>query len=365
MGASEETYELWHVPIDARTAQRKGQPRRLTKWAGYSSGFVSVSTDGKRIVTTKGYSQSDVYVAELEASGQRLKPERRLTLDTRSDWPTGWTKDGKEILFFSDRSGTFNVFKQGESAQTAELIVQGKEDVRAPQISPDGQLLLYMVWPDVKEPRPVRIMSASRTGGLAHAVLEAGGPFATGVTFSAAGEQDPQMKGQRSFPDFRCPTSTTASCVLAEADQDEVVFTFFDPVQGRQVEAARVPATPARFYWNLSPDGSRVAYGEFRSEVTDHITVLWLNDRTAREVPLSGWTTLNSVSWSADGKNLFATTSRREGSDLLRVTLDGKVNLLREEKGRWFANPVPSPDRRFLAFGVRTTDSNVWLIETK
>jgi hypothetical protein len=49
----------------------------------------------------------------------------------------------------------------------------------------------------------------------------------------------------------------------------------------------------------------------------------------------------------------------------LRVTLDGKVNLLREEKGRWFANPVPSPDRRFLAFGVRTTDSNVWLIETK
>jgi serine/threonine protein kinase len=365
MGASEETYELWQVPIDPTTAQRRGQPRRLTKWIGYSSGFVSVSTNGKRIVTTKGYSQSDVYVAELEASGQRLKPERRLTLDTRSDWPTGWTKDGKQILFFSDRSGTFNLFKQTETAQTAELIVQGKEDVRAPQVSPDGQLLLYMLWPDVKQPRPVRIMRAAPAGGPAQAVLEASGPFATGVTFSATGEQDPQMKGQRSFPDFRCPSSTTASCVLAEADQDEVVFTFFEPAHGRQMEAARVPATPARFYWNLSPDGSRVAYGEFRSEATDRITILSLNDRTAREVPLSGWTALNSVSWDADGRYLFATTSRRGGSDLLRVSLDGKVILLREEKGRWFANPVPSPDRRLLAFGVQTTDSNVWLIETK
>ena len=34
--------------------------------------------------------------------------------------------------------GDINVFKQNESASVAELVVSGKEDTRAPQISPDG-----------------------------------------------------------------------------------------------------------------------------------------------------------------------------------------------------------------------------------
>jgi eukaryotic-like serine/threonine-protein kinase len=364
VGASEEAYELWQLPIDAKTAQRIGEPVRLTRWFGYSPGLVSVSADGKRIITTKGRAQSDVYVAELEANGQRLKPERRLTLDTSSDWPAGWTKEG-EVLFFSDRNGVFNIFKQKESVQTANLAVPGREDARAPQISPDGMWLLYMVWSDPKQAKPARIMRAPQSGALAETVLEANGTFAAGITFSATGEQDPHTKGQRSFPDFRCPSSEAASCVLAEADHGEVLFTFFDPVSGRRGEAARVSTTPAKFFWDVSPDGSRLAYAEFQSGTNDHITILSLKDRTTREVTLKEWTSLNSLSWSADGLNLFVTTSRREGGDLLRVTLNGDVKLLRQETGRWFANPRPSPDGRLLAFGVTTTDSNVWLIETK
>jgi Tol biopolymer transport system component len=128
---------------------------------------------------------------------------------------------------------------------------------------------------------------------------------------------------------------------------------------------ARVATSPAKFFWDLSPDGSRIAYGQFDSRTDDHLTILTLNDRTTRVVPLAEWTTLNSLSWSADGTALFVTTSRREGSEILHATLDGKVDVLREDTGRWFANPRPSHDGRLLAFGVRTTDSNVWLIERK
>ncbi len=364
--ASEEaTYDLWELSIDASSARRVGKPRRLTKWVGYSPGFVSVSANGKRIVTTKGYTQSDVYIAELDANGRRLKPERRLTSDTRSDWPAGWTKDGKEVIFFSDRNGNFNIFKQGESAPTSEMAVRGREDARLPQVSPDGQWLLYMLWPELKRAKPIRIMRAPQSGGPGEMVLEAKGAFAAGIAFSAGGEQDSQMKGPRVFPDFRCPSAPRTSCLLAEAEQDQVVFTTFDPIQGRVGEVARVSTSPARFFWDLSPDGSRVAYGEFHSRTGEHITILTLSNGTTREVPLTTWTTLNSLSWSADGRNLFVTTARRDGSDLLHVALDGKVDALREDKGRWFANPRPSPDGRLLAFSVRTTDSNVWLIETK
>jgi len=365
-GASEDTHDLWEVHIDGRTAKPSGEPRRLTRWVGYAPGLVSVSTDGKRIVTTKGYHQTDVYVAELEVDGRHLKAEKRVTQDTRFDWPSGWTGDGKEILFFSDRSGVFNVFKQNESSSNADVVISGRDNSRSPQISPDRQWLLYTVWPDEKAPGPVRVMRVSQSGGLNEEVLEAKGPFAGGVSFTVEGEQDTQKGAARSFPDFRCPSSATASCILAEADQEEISFTFFDPMHGRGSEAVRVRGQPARFFWDLSPDGSQLAYGEFKSEENDSITILKLKDSKPQPLPLSGQSNLSSLSWAAGGRGLFVTTKRREGSDLLHVRLaDGHITVLREEKGRVFLSPRPSPDGRFLAYAIRTTDSNVWLLEAK
>jgi len=364
-GNSQDTYDLWEVRIDGKTAGRIGEPRRLTRWVGYAPGLVSVSTDGKRIVTTKGYHQTDVYLAELETDGHHLKTEKRLTADTRSDWPGGWSKDGKETLFFSDRSGAFNVFKQNASATSPDLLVGGKDDSRSPRISPDGQWLLYMVWPDEKTPGPVRLVRASLSGGSSKAVLEAKGSFATGVAFTVDGEQDLQRGAARMFPDFRCPLSGTASCVLAEADHDEILFTFFDPAHGRGSEAARVRALPAKFFWDLSPDGSQLAYGEFKSEENDLIAIRTLRDGATRRLQLVAQSNLTSLSWAAGGRGLFVTTKRREGSDLLHVGLDGRVTVLREDTGRVFVSPRPSADGHSLAYAVRTTDSNVWLLETK
>jgi hypothetical protein len=173
------------------------------------------------------------------------------------------------------------------------------------------------------------------------------------------------MKGPKAYPDFRCPSSGSTACLLAEAAQDEIVFTFFNPLTGRSEEAVRVHASPSRFFWDLSPNGSLLAYGEFRNTNNDRVVVLNVKDRSSREVPLGERTALSSLSWSADGRSLFVTTTRREGSDLLHVSLDGKVDLLREETGRWLADPRPSPNGRLLAFSIRTTDSNVWLLETK
>ena len=131
------------------------------------------------------------------------------------------------------------------------------------------------------------------------------------------------------------------------------------------MEAARIRTSPSKFFWDLSPDGSHVAYGEFRSSPMDHVSVLSLKDQASREIPLNTWTNLSSISWSTDGRDLFVSTFKREGSDLLHIGLDGKIDVLSQLTGRWFGTARPSPDDRFLAFGLRTVDSNVWLIETK
>jgi Tol biopolymer transport system component len=115
----------------------------------------------------------------------------------------------------------------------------------------------------------------------------------------------------------------------------------------------------------LSPDGSKIAYGEYGSRSSEHITILNLNDHSTREVSLNSWTNLSSISWSGAGQHLFITTSKREGSDLLHVGMDGKVDVLSQLTGRWFGISRASSDDHLLAFGLRTLDSNVWLIETK
>jgi Tol biopolymer transport system component len=142
------------------------------------------------------------------------------------------------------------------------------------------------------------------------------------------------------------------------------VFTSFDPIGGRKAEAARLRIPPARLFWDLSPDGSRIAYGQFYAGEGEEVTVMTIGQGTARQIPLKGWTNLNSLSWSADGRSLFVTTSRREGSDMLHVDFDGKVKwICCANTGRWVVNPRTSPDGRFLTYAVRTVDSNVWLIE--
>jgi len=353
---NQTTYGLWEASIDAASARAAGEPRRLTRWVGFSPGFVSVSADGRRIATTKGYSQSDIYTAEFDAGETKLKTPRQLTLDTRSDLPAGWTARN-EILFFSDRNGGFNIFKQAPSAQNAEPLITGQEDVRDPQMTPDAKWLLYTLWPDSKQSprtRSVRVMRVAPSGGAAESVLDARGTFASGITWD-------RRKG---FPDFRC-TSAMASCILAEAEEREIVFTAFDPLQGRGPEVARVRTSPEEFFWDLSPDASQLVYGEFAWGAGDKLSVLTIRDRSTREVPLKTWTNLNSVSWSNDGQSLFLTTLRREGSTLLRASTSGKVDVLLEQNSRWMLNPRVSPDGRLLAFAVSATDSNVWLIETR
>jgi Tol biopolymer transport system component len=354
---SNQACGLWQVAIDPASGRADGKPRRLTRWVGFSPGFVSVSTDGRRVTTTKGYSQSDVYVAELEADGKKLRPPRQVTFDTRADWPAGWISS-KEILFFSDRNGAFNIFKQAPDAHDAEPLVAGSDDVRDPQISAGGKWLLYALWPVSKPagPRqPVRLMRVPVSGGTPESVFEARGAFASGISWK---------NREKVFPNFKCPASG-GPCVLAEAEEKEVVFTAFDPIQGRTAEFARLPASPEDFFWDVAPDGSRIVYGEFSWGGEGYLTVLTIADGSTKKIPLPGQTNLNSVSWSPDKQAFFLTTLRREGSALLGATETGKVDVLLDQNGHWMLNPRLSPDKRLLAFAVSATDSNVWLIETR
>ncbi len=352
------SFNLWEIRTNPRSGRASGEPERITSWAGYSVFSLSTTADGKRLAFVRSYDQSDVYVGRLEANGTRLKGPRRLTLDDRMDWPGGWTRDSKTILFYSDRQGQLNIFRQGVGDRNAEVAAMGPEEMRLPQLSPDGAWILYLAWPKAQpgvSPTSGRLMRIPVSGGPPELVLEV-----KGYPGSAQVPRAPFILTAVGHPSFRCPSLPEKSCALSERDGSQVVFSAFDPVQGRKGELVKLPAGSASI-WDLSPDGTRIVFGEFLGS-SGHLHIVPLAGGTPREVDLQERAFPISLGWSADGTALFLTgISPSGGSLLLRLALDGHTQVL-YKSATWLERPIASPDGRHLAFGEVTSNSNAWMI---
>src|SRR6266536_1341009 len=76
---SNQSWALWEIRADIRTGGPSGKPRRIAALPEVTFvGDPSVTADGKRLVVSKGSSQRDVYIGDLQANGTRLVTPRRL-----------------------------------------------------------------------------------------------------------------------------------------------------------------------------------------------------------------------------------------------------------------------------------------------
>lgn len=361
--SEEATANIWEVRTDPSTSRASGEPRRLTNWAGFTLRGFSITADGKRVVFVRKTDQSDLYVGTLEKGGLLLSAPHRLTLDDRMDWPGGWLRENNAILFFSDRNGNFDLFKQGIEDRVPEEVIADSEEKRAPQLSPDGSWILYLDFPKPQSglPPPTgRLMRVPVSGGTPEFVLEV-----NGYPGSARVPRERWLPSARGYPDFRCSSRMVVAsrpCVLGEVNRRQIVFSAFDPRLGRQGELARIEVEPSDTFWDLSPDGSRIAFGKLEGH-GGHIRILDLAGGKAREISVKGWSNLTSVGWSPDGRSLFATNWASRGGSILHVALDGEIQLLYKASGMQLERPVPSPDGHYLAFGEVATASNAWMIE--
>jgi Tol biopolymer transport system component len=149
--------------------------------------------------------------------------------------------------------------------------------------------------------------------------------------------------------------------VLAEADDQQLVFTSFDPAQGRKADLAKAPADPDRASWDLSPDGSRVVISEFDYKAGD-VQIVPLSVGTPQKLSAMPWTELAAIAWAADGKTLFLASYSSRGTAIVRMDLNGKTKQLFKEPAWDIFSLVPSPDGHTLAFGPVITSANAWTI---
>ncbi len=348
---------LWERRFDDATGKPKGIPRRLTDWTGFYFGNPELTADGSRFVFLNGRAQSDVYLAELANGGNELKAPQRLTLDERVDWPGGWSPDNKALFLYSDRNGNFDIYKQGLSERNAEPMATGPDQKWAPQITPDGKWVLYMQWPRAAEGSVAgtgKLMRSPLAGGPAETLLEIKGRpglFAGGDPTNSVG----------GYPSFRCPSHGSSGCVLAERGENQILFTAFDPVQGRKSELVKVPSDPDSTSWDLSPDGSRVVLSVFDYKAAD-IQIVPLAGGTPQKLSAMPWTELAAIAWASDGKSLFLASYSSRGTGIVRMPLTGGPKLLFKQPSWDIFSLMPSPDGRYLAFGPVITASNAWTI---
>jgi eukaryotic-like serine/threonine-protein kinase len=331
---------LWEIMTDPQTGKTSGKPAKITNWDEARPGPSSVSRDGSRLVVVKSHTRDDVYVGELKEEGTRLDPPTRLTVSESQDRPDGWTLDSKAVLFQSNRTGRYQIFRQQLEQDTAEPLIPGADDEGHAMLSPDGAWILYWSWPHVSTPLTRRLMRFPSSGGSPEQVLEL---------------------PNDSTNQFQCPYNSASSCVWSHWEQGQLIFYAFDPVQGRGKELARTKLG-MDFAWRVSPDGSRIALFD-SDQLPEQVRILDMRKNTERTLQLPhGWH-IEVQDWTADGKALLAAGSLTDYF-MVRIELDGKTRVLLNLGRNHFSSALrPSPDGRRMAFAQHTWEDNAWLLE--
>lgn len=332
---------VWSIHLDKQT-KPDGAPVRLTNDQG-DVFSISLSGDGKRLVYVKGVPEPDVYVGTLDSSG-RLSEPQRLTLDDRQDLPFDWTPDGKQVIFISDRTGTFSIYKQALGQLLPDMLVRGTQPVTEPRLSPDGSQLLYVVYPAWGDPAyyEVPLMRVPLSGG------------------------PPQQLAKANWiSNHQCARAPATVCVYSVVRDHEVAFYTFDPFKGTGSQIFELKDDFSQLCnWSLSPDGSAlaIARGKWGAE-EGRIHLLFLNGSPDRWISVKGSPNLASIDWAADSKSLWAATEGDKENELLQLDLRGNVRVIWHPKKLRVAWAIPSRDGKKLALHVDSQSANIWMLE--
>ena len=336
---------LWEVSLDPRTGKPENKPARMTNWVGFSFATPTVTADGKRVAFLNWNFQSNVYVAELKAQGAKLTTPRRLTLEESNDWLDDWTSDSRAVLFWSDRNGSNQVFKQNIDQKTAETVIAGP-GAWMPRMSSDGVSILYLMNKSNLLPR--------QSDEVAHFMR----------VRSSGGVPEPVMDVPR-LNNYACSRPPSNVCFLGQTSEDgkKLIFSAFDPLTAKAHQVLTLDIRHGGLHnWMPSPDGSRLAFIEFNT-LEGRIRLLSLRGDPERDFVVKGWAGFNSVDWAADGASLFVSSQSPTSSTLLHVDLEGHATPLWDQRGAWRTWAIASPNGRELAISGMTSGSNIWMIE--
>ncbi|HZU28696.1 MAG TPA: protein kinase [Bryobacteraceae bacterium] len=322
--------DLWDVNVNLGSGLPIGAPVRRTNWTDFLMEDLSASADGSTLCFRRTRRHIDIWIGTLKAKGSVLANARRLTDAESFEWPAAWTPDSRALVFSSDRSGLFQLYRQEIDKQTAEALTFGSE-IMGGRISPDGKWLVYGL--SQTGVSRIRLVRVPLTGGEPREILVSD-----------------------SLVDYSCSQRPAGPCVMLEAGPEGLTASVLDPLKGRGARLFSIPSLGAAA---ISPDGTRLALIQGRK-----IRIVSLHGVPEAEITVSGADRLQDISWTADGSAFFAAEAHG-GSEtrLLHVDRSGASQIIWTVPGLVDLGGIASPDGRYLATYRKIIAGNAWMVQ--
>jgi Tol biopolymer transport system component/DNA-binding winged helix-turn-helix (wHTH) protein len=270
--SKDQPFSIYVLSLNDGSRRRVAIPPR----ASPGDSGPSFSPDGREIAfrRTESVGNTDLYV--VRPSGDNL---RRLTFDRRFTSGHAWTRDGRDIVFTSKRSGPLSLWRISASGGTPQPMPGITEGAYNLAIARTGNRLVYSKYLSDSNVWEMNLETQS----------------AQRVLSSTRNERSAQYSPDGSRIAFRSDRTGVDEIWLSDASGDNAVrLTYFNgPLTG----------TPR---W--SPDGRFVVF-DSRPNGNPDIYVVSANGGPPRRVTLSSSEDV-VPSWSADGRWIYFASNR-------------------------------------------------------
>jgi serine/threonine protein kinase/Tol biopolymer transport system component len=346
-----QDHEILALPVDARRRRAVGEAQRLITLKDRQPHNLDCSLDGRRLVFQGSMRQRRTWVFKVDPDGGLLSTDL-----PRHGWNSscrGWTPDGESLILAVTKSdGNVDVYRQNLTTNELSPIIASPADEIPSCLSPDGRELIYLE-----------------------------GPLIRAIPLSGGSPRDLHRIESDLIADrtwVRSPSSGTGPCLMVQnlVDESEVILHSLDIETGTVRELRRFDLDydaegQGGFTFDLAPDGQRIVYGEYRSE----LLILDLENGAIRRIEM-GLGRVQKVSWSPDGEWIYCSgmpdpslakdlsSLPRRGWWTGRVEVaSGRSERLRESLSQWFSRPYASPDGGKVACAILELHSDLFLLE--
>ena len=274
--------QLWEVSYPS------GETRRLTNnLNGYQR--VSMTADGKSIITMERYSRSAAWVSpDLDpAKAKRVMP------DTGDTWGLAWMPDGR-IVYASDQSGDAEVWVMNADGTDARQLTRDRVFKGFPDASSDGSWIVYS--------------SADLGGRIKRISITDPNPAV--VTETGFGQDNPDISPDDRWVVFSAWVDGTQRVLRAPLAGGEATVLTGDAV-----------ATEPRY----SPDGTRFACLHIADPARPMLAIYPAEGGPPEKVLETppGTVAHRGPLWTPDGRGVNLLVQRGDRSDLWVQPVDG------------------------------------------